>query len=68
MPGVAKFEADIEKDETISILTLKNELIALATSRMDATELQEKDKGVVAKITAVFMAPGTYPRIQKDTP
>ncbi len=68
MPGVSKFEADIEKDETISILTLKNELIALATSRMDATELQEKDKGVVAKITAVFMAPGTYPRIQKDTP
>lgn len=67
VPGISKFEADIEKDDTIAILTLKGELIALALARMDATELKEKDKGVAAKITAVFMQPGTYPRMQKDS-
>ncbi len=66
MPGIVKLDADIEVDETVAIMTLKDELIALGQAKMDASMMKEKDKGVAAKITAVFMQPGTYPRIERE--
>jgi len=67
MPGVVKFEMDIEKDATIALMTLKGELIALGNARMSASDLKAKSKGVAARVIAVFMKPGTYPRLQKST-
>ena len=67
MPGVVKFEMDIEKDATIALMTLKGELIALGDARMPANDLKNKSNGVAARVIAVFMKPGTYPRIQKQS-
>ncbi len=65
LPGIAKLHADIEKGRTIAIMTLKDELIALATAAMDSRAMKKKDKGISAKLERVFMQPGTYPRVEK---
>ncbi len=66
IPGIVRYDADIELNDTIGIFSLKGELIALATAKMDGHTLKDKDKGVAAKIMAVFMATGTYPRLQRE--
>ena len=65
MPGVVKYEEDVEKDDMVGIMTLKGELIALGNARMSAPDLKTKKSGVAAKVIAVFMKPGTYPRMQR---
>jgi H/ACA ribonucleoprotein complex subunit 4 len=65
VPGIVKFDGDVEQDDTVALMTLKGELIALGKARMGAEVLREKSKGVAARVLAVFMQPGTYPRMQK---
>jgi len=66
VPGIVKYEADLETDDMVGLMTLKGELIALGKARMSAEQLKDKEKGVAARILAVFMQPGTYPRMQKE--
>jgi H/ACA ribonucleoprotein complex subunit 4 len=62
-PGVAKVETDIQVDEMIAIMTLKNELVALGSAQIASREMVNSEKGIVAKLERVFMEPGTYPKI-----
>lgn len=64
-PGISKLESDAKYDEIAAVLTLKNELIAIGRLRMNSDEIMKKDKGVVLVVDAVFMEPGTYPKMQK---
>lgn len=64
VPGVSQLES-FDVDETVAIMTLKNELVATATTRMNAKEVMKKQKGVVVKLAQVFMKPRTYPRVEK---
>jgi len=54
IPGIAKLET-FNKDETIAILTLKGELVAIGTSLMPTEEIIQKDRGLAIKIKKVFM-------------
>lgn len=65
IPGVAKLESEAKFDDVCAILTLKNELIAIGKLRMNSNEIMIKDKGVAALLDAVFMEPGTYPKMIK---
>ncbi|MFH1054242.1 MAG: RNA-guided pseudouridylation complex pseudouridine synthase subunit Cbf5 [Candidatus Woesearchaeota archaeon] len=65
VPGIARFESDIQPDDRVAIMTLKNELVALGFSAMTSADIIKKDKGIVIKVNKVFMLPGTYPRVQK---
>lgn len=65
VPGIAKLESGMEKNHTIAIMTLKNELIALGNARMSSEEMMKNKKGIAAKTKKVFMLPGTYPKVQK---
>lgn len=65
VPGIAKVESDIQKDEIIAIMTLKEELIALGKTRMITREMLDNEKGVAAILEAVFMKPGFYPNMKK---
>jgi H/ACA ribonucleoprotein complex subunit 4 len=65
VPGIAKVESEIQKDEIVAIMTLKNELIALGKSKMHSNEMIKKETGIAILLEAVFMEPGTYPRMQK---
>jgi len=65
VPGVSAVESEIQIDETVAILTLKGELVAIGTAKMLPKHVLKNDKGVVATTNKVFMLPGTYPKMQK---
>ncbi|MEK6887159.1 MAG: RNA-guided pseudouridylation complex pseudouridine synthase subunit Cbf5 [Nanoarchaeota archaeon] len=65
IPGISKLESDAKYDETCAVLTLKNELIAIGKLRMNSNEIMIKEKGIVVLLDAVFMEPGTYPKMIK---
>lgn len=65
-PGVLTLTSDVRKGETVAIMTLKGELVALASALMDAREILEAHKGMVAKPLRVVMLPGTYPKLWRS--
>jgi len=62
LPGIARFEEGIEKGESVMLMTLKGELVAVGTALMESKEMKEQQKGFAAKTLRVVMRPGTYPR------
>jgi H/ACA ribonucleoprotein complex subunit 4 len=64
LPGICKYESNIQENDNVAILTLKNELICIGTSKMSSEKIVEK-KGRAVKTDKVFMEPGIYPRYSK---
>ncbi len=64
VPGVVKL-SEFLKDETVAIMTLKGELIALGKSVLSSEEIKIADKGVAVKTDSVIMKTGTYPLYKK---
>ncbi|HLC65504.1 MAG TPA: RNA-guided pseudouridylation complex pseudouridine synthase subunit Cbf5 [Candidatus Nanoarchaeia archaeon] len=62
LPGVAKYESNINKGQMVAIFSLKNELVCLGTSLMSSEEMAH-EKGLAVQVERVFMKPGVYPRI-----
>lgn len=54
VPGISKLE-NFKKGETIAILTLKGELVAIGEASMSAVEINTKEKGLAVKIKKVFL-------------
>lgn len=65
VPGIAKAESEIEKDNIVAVMTLKDELIALSIAKMNSKDMMSKKKGIAAKSERVFMEPGVYPRVER---
>ena len=59
-PGISKLNDGINENDTVAIMTLKDELIALGTAKTSSQEIIKNEKGVAAKTEKVFMLPGTY--------
>ena len=59
VPGISKLNSQIKKEETVAIMTLKNELVALGTGQINSEDMMG-EKGVAVKTEKVFMLPGTY--------
>ncbi len=64
-PGVVKFESGFEKGDVVAIMTLKEELVAVAKAQIGWQELRKVKKGLVAKLERVIMPRNVYPRIWK---
>jgi H/ACA ribonucleoprotein complex subunit 4 len=62
IPGLLRYENDINVDEEVVIMTTKGEAIALGIAQMTTVEMATCDHGVVAKIKRVIMERDTYPR------
>lgn len=62
IPGVLRFEAGIEVDEEVVIMTTKGEAVAIGIAQMTTATMASCDHGVVAKIKRVVMERDTYPR------
>jgi H/ACA ribonucleoprotein complex subunit 4 len=62
VPGVSKLQSGISKGDTVAIMTLKNEAVAVSKVEMNSEEILKKDKDIVAKPLTVLMETGTYPR------
>jgi len=63
-PGVSKLTDDILAESDIAIMSLKNELVALAKAKKNSNEIIKLEKGTVAITSKVFMQPNTYQKIQ----
>ncbi|PVU99949.1 hypothetical protein BB559_000264 [Furculomyces boomerangus] len=62
IPGLLRFESDIEIGDEIVLMTTKGEAIALAIAMMSTSIMATCDHGIVAKIKRVIMERDTYPR------
>ena len=60
IPGISKLNDQINKNDIVAIMTLKEELVALGTAQLASEEIMEKEKGMAVKTERVFMVPGTY--------
>ena len=63
IPGISKVETEIQIDEDIAIMTLKDELIAIGKLKILPKDIIKNSKGIAVEVDRVFMEPGTYPRI-----
>ena len=63
--GILKLSPNIEKGNTVALLTLKGELVAAGESQYESSEICQISKGIMVDIKKVFMEPGTYPKMWK---
>jgi len=61
-PGLVKIEKGIKKGETIIIMSLKEEAVAIANLEVDSDNLIDIKSGQIATSQSVLMPPGTYPQ------
>ncbi|XP_030543665.1 H/ACA ribonucleoprotein complex subunit 4 [Rhodamnia argentea] len=62
IPGLLRFENDVEVGEEVVLMTTKGEAVALGIAEMTTAVMATCDHGVVAKIKRVVMDRDTYPR------
>jgi len=65
LPGIAKFDSGISKDELVAVYTLKGEGVLLAKALMTSEEMKKKKKGLAVKTERVLMEPGVYPKNER---
>lgn len=54
IPGVVKLE-NFRKGETVAVMNLKEELIAIGEAELSAVEINTKERGIAVKVKKVFM-------------
>jgi H/ACA ribonucleoprotein complex subunit 4 len=62
IPGLLRFENDIETGEEVVLMTTKGEAVAIGIAEMTTAVMATCDHGAVAKIKRVVMDRDTYPR------
>lgn len=62
IPGLLRFENDIDVGEEVVLMTTKGEAIAIGIAEMTTAVMATCDHGAVAKIKRVVMDRDTYPR------
>ncbi|KAI0130045.1 centromere/microtubule binding protein CBF5 [Xylariales sp. AK1849] len=62
LPGLLRYESNIDIHEEIVIITTKGEAVALGIAMMSTIEMSTCDHGVIAKIKRVIMERDLYPR------
>jgi len=62
IPGVLRFDDEIEIGDEVVIVSTKGEAVCLAFAQMTTNQIAEVDHGVVAKIKRVIMDRDAYPR------
>lgn len=62
LPGVSSIESEIQEGDTVAVLSLKGELVALGRALMSSKSMKKESKGIAVKVEKVFMEPNTYPK------
>lgn len=60
LPGISKLNDSIKENDTVAIMTLKEELIAFGTARLNYESMMALEKGLAVKTEKVFMERGIY--------
>ena len=61
-PGIVRVAKGIKKGDSVIILSLKEEAVAIATLNVNSEDLVDMPSGQVATAQSVLMVPGTYPQ------
>lgn len=61
-PGVSKVQIGIEQNDLVSILSLKNELVAVGRSLRASEEIYQMEKGKIVDLERVVMSQDVYPK------
>ena len=64
LPGILKVDGDIQKEDIVAVMTLKDELVLVGQALMASREMLA-EKGIATRTLQVFMKPGTYPRTER---
>jgi H/ACA ribonucleoprotein complex subunit 4 len=67
LPGIVEADTDIKKGDTVALMSLKGEGVAIGKSLMTTDDIIQKDTGLSANVTRVLMKKGTYPSIWKKS-
>lgn len=67
-PGISKLHSEIKKEDTVAIMSLKDELVCFGEASMTSEEIMKNEKGVAVLTKKVFMERGTYPKFKKTLP
>jgi H/ACA ribonucleoprotein complex subunit 4 len=62
IPGIVKLSNNIKPKDTVAIMTLKGELVALAKAIVDSNTMYNSKKGEAAAPDRVIIHPDTYPK------
>jgi H/ACA ribonucleoprotein complex subunit 4 len=65
VPGILSLSQDIQKGETVVLLSGKGELVAIAEAGMTTAEITTSKKGIAFPVRRVIMESGTYPKLWK---
>jgi H/ACA ribonucleoprotein complex subunit 4 len=65
LPGIAKLDNDIQAEDLVAVMTLKDELILVGQALL-ASKAMLAEKGIAVKTQQVFMKPGTYPKLKRE--
>lgn len=66
IPGIIKLESNINENDTMAILTLKNELVATGITKLNSKKIKDTEKGIAVTTKKIFMKKNTYPKYEKD--
>lgn len=62
IPGILRYEAGIQVNDLIIVMTQKEEAVALMRADMSSGKIQAEDHGIAATIERVMMPSGVYPK------
>ena len=62
IPGVLRYEAGINENDLLCVMTQKGEAVALMRADMSSGKMQAEDHGIAATIERVLMPSGVYPK------
>ena len=64
-PGIVSIEEHLERGDTVRLMTIKGELVALASMLTRSESIIEMKEGEVARPDSVFLPSDVYPRAWK---
>jgi H/ACA ribonucleoprotein complex subunit 4 len=67
VPGVVEVDSDIKRDDSVVVLSLKGEAVALVIIKLSSEQILELDSGICASLERVLMKKGTYPSLWKKS-
>ncbi len=67
VPGVVRLSDGIRAGSSVSLFTLKGELVALSKAMMTSQQVLEEERGIVARTVRVVMPADTYPRMWRKS-
>ena len=66
IPGILSVSEGVKKDDTVAILSPKNELVAIGKALLSTDQMQSMRRGLASTTDRVVMRAGTYPKLWKS--